>query len=113
VKAPIRELSTADFDQSLTDQSGIVLFFKTLCPFCKTLEAVFDKFAPANPEVALFRVDFEKNGPLSARFQIERAPTLLIFKNGQVVGRKTGLMNPKELGVFYRQASLDPDRKPL
>jgi thioredoxin 1 len=102
MKAHIRELSTDDFDSVLADQSGIVLFFKELCPFCKTLEAVFDKFSVTHPETALFRVDFEKNASLSTRFQIERAPTLLIFKNGQVVGRKAGLMNPKELKAFYQ-----------
>jgi len=102
--AHIVELTETDFDDRTAQQSGVVLFYKANCPFCKTLEAVLDKFARANPEVPLFRADFERYESLSKRFEVVRAPTLLLLKGGQVAVRKTGLMNPRELTALYQQA---------
>lgn len=101
----ILELTDTDFEEKIEGKSGVFLFYKELCPFCKALEAVMDKFAKANPDVPLFRADFEKQTALSTRFEVERAPTLFILKNGGVVEKKTGVMNPKELSALYSQAT--------
>ena len=102
--ADIQELTDTDFDEKTGGKSGVLLFYKKLCPFCKALEAVLEKFAKANPEVPLFRTDFEKQPALATRFEVERAPTLFILKDGQPAQKKTGVMNPKELTTLYKQA---------
>ncbi|MBI4763651.1 MAG: thioredoxin family protein [Deltaproteobacteria bacterium] len=98
------ELSEADFNSQTANRKGLLLFYKMNCPFCKTMEAVIDKFAKAHPDVILFGVDFEGQKALADRFQVERAPTLLVLKDGRVTAQKSGLMNPKELAAFYQQA---------
>jgi thioredoxin 1 len=98
------ELSDSNFDEETAGRDGILLFYKTICPFCKTLEAVIGKFHKAYPNVNLYRLEFEQQIALAERFQIERAPTLFVLKNGQVAATKTGLMNPKELKALYQQA---------
>ena len=35
---------------------------------------------------------------------IERAPTLLIIKQGAITAKTAGLMNPKEFCAFYQQS---------
>ncbi len=100
----IRELLENNFDEITGGKSGVLLFYKELCPFCKALEAVLNKFAKANPEVPLFRADFEKQPALATRFEVERAPTLFILKDGETALKKTGVMNPRELTALYKQA---------
>jgi thioredoxin 1 len=98
------ELNEEDFNSKTADQNGVLLFYKKICPFCKTMEGVIDKFAKANPEAVLFSVDFEEQKALTDRFQVERAPTLFILKDGQVANKKSGLMNPRELAALYQKA---------
>ena len=98
------ELSEADFNDKTADRTGILLFYKKICPYCKTMEGVIDKFARAHPEALLFTVDFEEEQALSDRFRVERAPTVFILKKGRVSSRKSGLMNPRELAALYQGA---------
>jgi hypothetical protein len=35
---------------------------------------------------------------------VERVPTLCIFKDGQLLSKKVGLMNLREMTDFYHQA---------
>lgn len=87
-----------------TVQAGAVIFYKQLCPHCKNMEKVLQKFSALVPGVALFGIDIEENPATAAVHEALRAPTILVIKNGQVTGRKAGLMNPKEMLAFYTES---------
>jgi len=80
---------------------GILLCFKKLCPHCKNMEKVLEKFSISHPSVALFCLDSEESPEGMAALEAERVPTLVVIRNGRVVARKAGLMNPKELAAWY------------
>lgn len=81
--------------------SGAILFYKKLCPHCKNMEKVLEKFSGMKPETALFAIDIEENIEAAQAFDALRAPTILVVKNGAVTGKKAGLMNPKEMLAFF------------
>lgn len=97
------DLTEENFEMKTANQDGILLFYKTICPFCKILGAVIEKFSKKNPDVNLFQVEFEDQAALSQKLEVERAPTLFILKKGQVAAKKAGLMNPKELTTLWEQ----------
>lgn len=88
----------------LQGNDGIIIFHKKLCPNCKVMHTVLQKVLLQEPELRLAAVDTEEQPELLAEFGVERAPTLLVCKKGEVKERKTGLLNPAELLAFYRQA---------
>lgn len=99
------QLTDADFEQVLAaTASGVVIFFKKQCPHCKNMEKVLEKFTAKNPDVALFSMDSEENPATVERLEAERAPTIIVIKNGAVAARKAGLMNPKEMKAFFAAA---------
>ncbi|WP_300801584.1 thioredoxin family protein [uncultured Desulfovibrio sp.] len=83
-------------------EAGVALFHKKLCPHCKNMEKVLEKFSGQMPGVSLFSIDIEENPAAAQAFGAERAPTILVIKNGSVTGQKAGLMNPKEMLAFYK-----------
>ncbi|WP_022655399.1 thioredoxin family protein [uncultured Desulfovibrio sp.] len=83
-------------------EAGVALFYKKLCPHCKNMEKVLDKFSGLGTGVSLFSLDIEENPAAAQEFSAERAPTILVVKNGKVTGQKAGLMNPKEMLAFYK-----------
>ncbi|MDR0816453.1 MAG: thioredoxin family protein, partial [Desulfovibrio sp.] len=75
-----------------------------LCPHCRNMEKVMEKFSGQHPEVSLFKLDSEEEPEVMASLEIERAPTVIIIKNGKRVASKTGLMNPRELTSLFDKA---------
>ena len=97
-------LTDADFRARLAESSGVLMFFKKLCPNCKALEKMLDKFFTANPDVNYLRIDSEECPAAMAAFGVERVPTLFVIKGGQVAAKKVGLMNVREMTEFYQSA---------
>lgn len=99
------QLTTADYKQAIEGtEEGILLCSKELCPHCKNMGKVMEKFAAKNPNVKLLTVDSEKEPDVMKAIDAERVPTVIIIKGGKIVAQKTGLMNPKDLGTFYANA---------
>ena len=86
-------------------QSGLILFHKKLCPHCLNMKKVIEKFIAAKGEgVSVMYMDSEENPEGMQSLDVERVPTLEIIKNGKVAVTKSGLMNPRELAVFFQEA---------
>jgi thioredoxin 1 len=97
-------LTDNDYQVRLEHASGIILFYKKLCPNCKAMEKMLDKFFAANPEINYLRVDSEESPAVMKSLSVERVPTLCILKDGQVLSKKVGLMNLREMTDFYHSA---------
>jgi thioredoxin 1 len=97
-------LTDNDYQARLEHASGILLFYKKLCPNCKAMEKMLDKFFAANPEIIYLRIDSEESPAAMKSLGVERVPTLCVLKDGQVLSRKVGLMNLREMTDFYHLA---------
>lgn len=82
-------------------EQGLLLCHKKLCPHCKNMEKVIEKFMDQRAGMTLILLDSEEEPEALAALGAERVPTIMIIKGGKVAGSKTGLMNPKELAAFY------------
>ena len=77
---------------------GLVLvdFFATWCGPCKMLGPVLEDLASDRSEVEIVKVDIDENGNLAKSYGIMSVPTLMLFKDGQLIDQKVGFL-PKEL----------------
>lgn len=82
-------------------EQGLLLCHKKLCPHCKNMEKVIEKFMGQRPGLTLILLDSEEEPETLAALGAERVPTIMILKGGKVAGQKSGLMNPKELAALY------------
>ncbi len=97
-------LTDADFKAKVEHRTGVVLFYKKLWPNCKALEKVIQKFLSANAHVAYMRIDSEECPEAMKAFDTERVPTICVLRDGQIVAKKVGLMNLREMTDFYQSA---------
>ena len=77
-------------------EQGILLCHKKLCPHCKNMEKVIEKFNAQRQGLSLLLLDSEAGPEAKASLGAGRLPTLAVIKKGKVVAQKTGLMNPRE-----------------
>lgn len=85
----------------------LVDFFATWCGPCKTMVPILKQAKDTlGPMVKIIKIDIDKNTSLAQRYQILGVPTLVLFKNGEPVWRKSGVLPSQEIvSVVQSQTS--------
>lgn len=82
----------------------IVDFWAPWCGPCKMIAPVLDELASRyDGEVRIAKVNVDEDSETSRRFSITGIPTLLFFKNGQIVDRLTGAVPKNQLETRIRR----------
>src|SRR5437899_12745676 len=76
-----------------TDVPVVMDCYADWCGPCKIMAPVLDDFARDRAgEVLVVKLDTDRNPATTHRFGIRAIPTLLVFRQGQEVGRQTGVI---------------------
>ena len=88
----IKELVKEEFTADLSEGSVLVDFYSKTCGPCKMLSFILkDIDKKIGEKVKIIKVDFEENPDLIEEHKVEGYPTLIMFKDGKEVSRKSGL----------------------
>jgi thioredoxin 1 len=83
----------------------LVDFFATWCGPCQQMAPELDKLkVKMGNSVRIVKIDVDKNQEVAAKFKIRSVPTLLLFKNGEILWRQAGGMDAKSLEQKIKQS---------
>jgi thioredoxin 1 len=92
------ELNDSNFDAAINgDKPVLVDFWAEWCGPCKMIGPVVEELAgDYEGKVVVAKLNVDENPQVTARFGVRSIPTLLVFKNGQVVDKQVGAV-PKSV----------------
>ena len=93
------QITDASFDEVVlkSDKPVLVDFWATWCGPCRMLGPVIDELATEyEGRVVVGKVDVHNNQEFAAKYGVRNIPTVLVFKDGEVVGRQVGVA-PKKI----------------
>lgn len=86
------EFTDQNFQEVLDNNTVVVAdFWATWCGPCKMVGPIIESLAKDYEGKALIgKVDIEENTDLTDKYGIRNVPTVLFFKNGQLVDKQVG-----------------------
>jgi thioredoxin 1 len=85
-------------DLTNSDKPVLVDFYADWCAPCRAMKPVLEDLkAQLGDEVMIYKIDVEQNQMIAERYSIRSIPTLILFKNGKPVWRKSGMASSVEL----------------
>jgi len=96
----VLNINEENFEEEVmnSDKTVIVDFYAVWCGPCKMMSPIIDKIAEEiGDKVKVGKVNTDENLDLAQRFNIMSIPTIMIFKNGNIVKTFVGLTSKDEI----------------
>lgn len=103
----VLEITDSNFQEILAEGKLVVMdFWAPWCGPCKMVGPIIDELATEyEGKVIIGKCDVDENGDVAAEYGIRNIPTVLFFKNGELVDKQVGSA-PKSAYVAKIEAIL-------
>lgn len=99
----IKQVTEENFNAEVLNSDAPVLvdYWAEWCGPCKMIAPILDETAADYAgKLTIAKLNVDDNQALAARYGVRGIPTLMLFKNGAVVGTKVGALSKSQLSAF-------------
>ncbi len=92
------DLTASNFDETIKEGITLVDFWATWCGPCRMLAPVIEELAEDfDGKAKICKVDTDKEQEISAKYGIRSIPTILFFKDGELIDQMVGASSKQAL----------------
>ena len=82
----------------------LIDFFATWCGPCQALTPILVEVKDELGEaISIIKIDVDKNQEIAAHFQVKGVPTMMLFQNGKMLWRQSGVVSKNEIVSIVKQ----------
>ncbi|NPD80922.1 thioredoxin [Prevotella sp. PINT] len=80
------------------NQLVLVDFFATWCQPCKMMHPILEQVKEVlGDRIRIIKMDVDQQGDIAGEYQIRSVPTLMLFRNNEMLWRQSGAMSKADL----------------
>ncbi|MGB6064457.1 MAG: thioredoxin [Desulfomonilaceae bacterium] len=101
-------VTDGDFDQQIlqSDLPALVDFWAAWCGPCRTVGPIVEELADEyRGKVKVAKLDVDNNKQIASKYGVRGIPTLMLFKDGQVVDQIVGAVPKSRIKELLDKAS--------
>ena len=101
----IKNCNENDFENEVLKSNlpVIVDFWAEWCGPCKMLTPILEELSnEMKKEINIVKVNLDENQDLAMKYSIRSIPTLLLFKEGNLIDTKVGLLPKNEIVTWFK-----------
>ena len=101
----IKNCNENDFEKEVLKSNlpVIVDFWAEWCGPCKMLTPILEELSnEMKNEINVVKVNLDDNQDLAMKYSIRSIPTLLLFKEGNLIDTKVGLLPKNEIVTWFK-----------
>lgn len=97
-------MANSNFSELIKGQIPTLIDFSAeWCGPCKMMKPILDQVKETlGDQVRIIKVDVDKNPSIATLYQIQGVPTLILFKNGEIKWRQSGVVPTENLATIIR-----------
>ncbi|BFT68874.1 MULTISPECIES: thioredoxin [Paenibacillus] len=101
----VNQISDATFQSETSSGTVLVDFWAPWCGPCKMIAPILDELsAEVGDKAKIVKINVDDNPESAAKYNVMSIPTLLVFKDGQVVDQLVGVQPKEKLKAVIEQA---------
>ena len=98
MKMAVLSVNKSNFDAVKNSEKPVLLdFYADWCGPCRMVSPIVDEISEERDDILVGKINVDDSPDLAMQFGIVSIPTLIVMKNGEVVGQMVGARPKSEI----------------
>lgn len=105
VMCQLKKVTMSKFQELINGNKPVLIdFFATWCGPCQALAPILvEAKEDLGEAVSIIKIDVDKNQEIAAHFQVKGVPTMMLFQNGKMLWRQSGVVSKHEIVSIVKE----------